>query len=196
MTWSDFYLTCFALGVGFSILAFVGGLHFHLHIGHWHIGHVHHGSQSSGKAGPGKVNAATIAAFLAWFGGAGFLLEQYSGLWSVFALSISALIGLAGASVIALYIAKYLVREGEELDPADYDMVGALGRVSSTVRPDGIGEMIYSGAGTRRHAAVRSDSGKAIARNVEVVVTRCEGGIAFVRPLEDFAGEAGNEDGV
>ena len=189
MTWSDFYLICFAVGVGFSILAFVGGLHFHLHIGHLHIGHVHHGS-----GGPGKVNAATIAAFLAWFGGAGFLLEKYSGLLSMFALAIAALIGFTGACVLAMYIAKYLVREGEELDPADYEMVGVLGRISSTVRPEGTGEMIYSGAGTRRHAAVRSDSGKAIARNVEVVVTRYERGIAYVRPLEELAGNAGFTD--
>ncbi len=63
MTWSDFYLICFAVGVGFSILAFVGGLHFHLHIGHWRRGP----RASRTRLGPGKVNAGTIAAFLAWF---------------------------------------------------------------------------------------------------------------------------------
>jgi hypothetical protein len=188
MTWSDFYLICFAVGVGFSILAYMGGMHFHIHIGHWHFGQVHHGHH-----GPSRLNAMTIAAFLAWFGGAGFLLQRYSGLWSFFALVIAAGIGMIGAGVLAIYIGKYLVHEGEALDPADYEMVGMLGHVSSTVRPEGTGEMIYSAAGTRRHVAVRSETGKAIARDVEVVVTRYEHGIAWVRPLDEIAGD-GTED--
>ena len=64
-------------------------------------------------------------------------------------------------------------------------MVGMLGRISSTVRGEGTGEMIYSAAGTRRHAAVRSESGEPIARDVEVVVTRFERGIAYVRPMKE-----------
>ena len=34
-----------------------------------------------------------------------------------------------------LVLAKFLVQEDEVLDPADYDMIGVLGRVSSTIRP-------------------------------------------------------------
>ena len=93
MTWSDFYVICFAVGVGFSVLVFLTGFHFHLHIGDWHIGQVHHGHN-----GPGAVSPVTIAAFLAWFGGAGFLLQRHSGWWSMFALALPLGAGVKAAA--------------------------------------------------------------------------------------------------
>ncbi len=46
--------------------------------------------------------------------------------------------------------------------------------------------MIFSQAGTRRAAAIRGESGDAIPKGVEVVVTRFEKGIAYVRRWEDI----------
>jgi hypothetical protein len=65
-------------------------------------------------------------------------------------------------------------------------MVGVLGRVSSTIRPSGTGEMMFSQMGSRRAAAARSESGAEISKGSEVVVTRYERGIAYVRPWEEF----------
>jgi len=79
-----------------------------------------------------------------------------------------------------------LLRNERDLDPADYDMIGVLGRVSSTVRAGGIGEMIFSQLGARRAASIRSESGQAISKGTEVVVTRYEKGIAYVRPWEEM----------
>ena len=45
--------------------------------------------------------------------------------------------------------------------------------------------MIYSQEGTRRVAGARSEDGAAIPKGVEVMVTRYEKGIAYVRPWED-----------
>ena len=42
--------------------------------------------------------------------------------------------------------------------------------------------MIYSQEGTRRAAAARSEDGIAIPKGTEVMVTRYEKGIAYVRP--------------
>ena len=41
MTWSDFYLICFAAGFAFSFLSFLlGGSRWHLHLPHFPHGHV------------------------------------------------------------------------------------------------------------------------------------------------------------
>ena len=46
---------------------------------------------------------------------------------------------------------------------------------------------MYSQEGTRRSAGARSEAGGAIARGCEVVVTRYDKGIAYVRPWEELA---------
>src|SRR5215467_11323157 len=125
MTWSDFYLICFAVGFCFSFLSFVFGSSRlgHLHLPHFHghagahfpaaHGSVGHGGVGHGGAGhapaagahapaashgmaaaddssanhvapTGTHNSAspfnfvTLTAFLAWFGGTGYLLTRFS----------------------------------------------------------------------------------------------------------------------
>jgi hypothetical protein len=46
--------------------------------------------------------------------------------------------------------------------------------------------MIFSQAGVRRAAPARSDDGVEIAKGTEVVVTRYERGVAYVRPWEEL----------
>src|SRR5205823_1248101 len=134
-------------------------------------------------------NFGTIAAFLAWFGGTGYLLERYYSVWVVFALVIATLSGLGASSVVFLFLAKVLMAREAALDPADYEMVGVLGRVSIPIRMGGTGEIIYSQEGTRRVTGARAEEGHAIPKGAEVLVTRYEKGIAYVRPWEDPAGE-------
>lgn len=193
MTWANFYLVCFLVGFILSLLSAVaGGLHVHLphlhvHHGvpHLHAGHAH----SGGRPGVSFLNFGTIVAFLAWFGGTGYVLTEYSALWFITALGLSAASGVAGAALVFWFLAKLVAHE-KPLDPADYRMVGVLGRVSSRIRPGGTGEMIFSQEGVRRSAAVRSEDGSDIPTNTEVVVTRFEKGIGYVRRWAELAGAA------
>jgi hypothetical protein len=91
--------------------------------------------------------------------------------------------------IIFLFLSKVLTSEEENMDPADYRMVGVLGRTSLPIREGGTGEIIYSQAGTRRTCGARSEEGGAIAKGVEVVVTRYERGIAYVRLWTEISGE-------
>jgi hypothetical protein len=68
-------------------------------------------------------------------------------------------------------------------------MVGVLGKLSMPIRPGGTGELIYAQGGTRRVAGARAESGAAIGKGAEVVVTRYEKGIAYVRPWDEFSGD-------
>jgi hypothetical protein len=194
MTWESFYLVTFLIGFLLSAVAFLGGLvnlpHFHMH-GHGH-GHFTPGKgvgRGGGRAGISPFNFGTAAAFLAWFGGTGYLLERYSTIWAYFALGVASMSGLGGAALVFWFLAV-LVKKDEDLDPADYDMIGVLGRVAASIRVGGTGELIYSRAGSRRCAPVRSENGEEIPRDTEVVVTRYEKGIAYVRRWEEMSGES------
>jgi hypothetical protein len=195
VNWSDFYFVCFLVGFGLSALAFLAGS-VHVHLPHLHVHHgIHMGRGGMARGGIGRgadlswFNFGTIAAFLAWFGGTGYLLERYYGVWFVLALGVSTLSGIGAASVVFWFLAKVLMAREASLDPIDYDMTGVLGRLSIPIRPGGTGELIYSQEGTRRVTGARSDDGVPIPKGAEVMVTRYERGIAYVRPWEDPAGD-------
>ncbi len=194
MNWTDFYLVCFLLGLGLSVLALLAGS-VHLHLPHLHIHHGIHVGRGGAMHGSELpwFNFGTIAGFLAWFGGTGYLLQHIYGVWYVAALGVAVLSGLGGASLVFWFVAKVLMAREAALDPADYNMTGVLGRLSLPIRAGGTGELIYSQEGTRRVAGARSEDGAAIPKGAEVMVTRYERGIAYVRPWEDPAGELEQE---
>src|SRR6202043_2662156 len=88
-----------------------------------------HGQHSGGVS---PFNFVTLTAFLAWFGGTGYLLTRYSGLWVGFGLLAAIGAGLVGGAVVFLFLSRVLVSGEENMDPADYEMVGVLGRVCSS----------------------------------------------------------------
>lgn len=215
MTWATFYLICFAVGLAFSVLSLLSSFGLHLpakwhlphmgHAGHAGVHPVHapvHGSpahfslragaaQRAGASGThvSFFNFASFMAFLAWFGGTGYLLTRYSNFVALAALSLAGVSGLAAAAIVFLFLAKVLLAHETQLDPADFDLVGMLGKVNVTIRPGGTGEIVFSQAGARHVAGARSDDGKPIPKGMEVVVTRYERGIAYVRTWEEMAGE-------
>lgn len=195
MTWPDFYLICFLIGFALSVVSLLAGvMDMHLHLPHIHLGGAdlfdfHAGDGGGHGNGHSPLNMATFAAFLAWFGGTGFLLSHYYGVWYVAALGVAFASGMGGAAMVFWFLFKVLMSKEENLDPADYDMVGVLGHVTLPIRPNGTGEIVFSQAGTRHVAGARSEDGAAIAKGEEVVVTGYEKGIAFVRRWEDLAGE-------
>jgi len=157
-----------------------------------------HGAGAAGPGGAGRAargssvspfNPPSIAAFLAWFGGAGYLLTRFSAIWVGLALSLSVVSGLVGGAVIFFFLTRVLMSAQEFLDPADFEMVGVLGKLSMPIRAGGTGELIYSQMGTRRVCGARSDQGSAIAKGSEVVVTRYDRGIAYVSPWSELSGE-------
>lgn len=197
MTASNWYLLCFVFGFVWSIAGLLMGsfrAHGHVHGGHVHHGHVHHhGSSPVARhaalqfAGD-LLNVNSLAIFLAWFGGCGYLMSRHSGFALFAVLAVSVLAGLA-ASFLLIALLRFLLANERVMDPFDYEMVGVVGRVASPIRRDGTGEILFTREGSRKLAYARSDDEEPIERGAEVVVTRYEKGIAYVRPWDAIAEE-------
>jgi membrane protein implicated in regulation of membrane protease activity len=201
MSWTTIYLVCFLLGFSLSAVSWLlGALHLDLHLphvghggahapgGHGHHG-AHAGQSASLHAAPSPFNVSTLTAFLAWFGGAGYLLTRYADVWPLAGLFAAIVVGCAGASLVFWFMARVLWAPDENLDPDDYEVVGLIGVVSSPIRAGGTGEILFSQAGARRGAGARSDDGRAIDKGVEVVITRHQNGLVYVRTWTDLAAD-------
>jgi membrane protein implicated in regulation of membrane protease activity len=190
MNWPEIYLICFGIGTLWSIVSlFMGGMHLghgahgHAHAGHAHgpHGHAHSSSQSGWTNWLGALlSPGCVAIFLAWFGAIGYLLTRHSALGRWVDLTIAIVVGLAGAVLLGAFLG-WLQSHEKPLEAMDTEVIGMLGKVSSTIRPDGVGEVIYVRDGSRRATPARSEDGIEISREEEVVVTRYEKGIAYVR---------------
>jgi membrane protein implicated in regulation of membrane protease activity len=204
-TWADFYLVCFVVGFLLSSVSFLsGGLRWNFHLPHFpdaggHVsgGHVHGGSNGGGHSASqagnnlpvSPFNFITLTAFLAWFGGTGYLIARFSSIWFALGLLIAMGAGLVGAGIVFLLLTRVLISREENMDAADYEMVGVLGRLSMPIRENGTGEIIYSQAGTRRTCGARSENGEAIEKGAEIVVTRYHKGLAYVRLWDEISND-------
>jgi membrane protein implicated in regulation of membrane protease activity len=189
MNWPQIFLGCFVIGFVFSVMSFaLGALGIHVHP---HLPFGHHPSvpHAHGSSGVSPVNMPTAMAFLAWFGGTGYLLTSRFGWVAIPAVGAAALSGVVGAAVVFWIMAHVLWSPHENMQSADSHIVGALGRVNQAIRQGGIGEVIYSNGGVRRSCGARSADGRPIEKGTEVVVTGYERGIAYVRRWEDLAAE-------
>ena len=147
-----------------------------------------HGADHGGDHGffHGLFNLSSILAFITWFGGVGYLARNAAGFWAPLAIVLGLLGGLGGAMAVAWFIRTVLRDSGESMDPSDWDQVGLIARVSSSIRPNGFGEIVYEQHGTRQVASARGSSDVAIPRDTEVVILRVERGVAIVEPFDEL----------
>jgi membrane protein implicated in regulation of membrane protease activity len=186
MTFADFYLICFIVGCVLSVLSFLcGAFHLHLPGGLHHVVHCGGGHDFSHHGGSepqaSRFNLPTVMVFLAWFGGAGYLVTNMYGLGFLIVLGIACFSGLIGGSIAFWFLAKVLMGRDLAMKESDYRMTGMLATVNSPIRKGRTGEIVYSHGGARKVSGARSEDGEEIDRGEEVVVIRFEKGIALVR---------------
>ncbi len=114
MSWSDFYLYCFLVGFSLSVISFLAGA-VHLHLP-FKMHFPWHGGDHGVGAGKGSThlswfNALAILAFLAWFGGTGYILTKKSHLVAAMSLTIAILSGLAAGWLVFRFMGR-LLRDG------------------------------------------------------------------------------------
>lgn len=173
------YLGAFLFGILFVLATLV-------------IGSVDIGGHHNGDFGP--FNLSSILGFVAWFGGVGYLVKNGIG---GAALSVVAAIlgGLAGGAAIYWLLVKIVAPSDKPLDPKDYELPGTIGRVSSSIRVGGVGEVVFEQQGVRQVIAAKSLDGVAIPRGLDVVILRTDHGIAYVQPWETLLAEHAEHTG-
>jgi membrane protein implicated in regulation of membrane protease activity len=193
VSWSDFYLLCFLIGFSLTVISFLAGaVHLHLpfkaHVS-WHghgIHHAHGGAVGKGASQLSWFNATTVMAFLAWFGGTGYILTKKSHLVAFVSLSIAVLSGLIAGWLVFRFMSRLLKAGTGEMNDWDYRHEGSVGTVSITLKPHHTGEVIFEQHGIRRSAGARSDDDTLIEKGTEVVISRYEKGIAYVKKWDEF----------
>lgn len=191
MIWSDFYLLCFIVGFSLSVLSFVAGaVHIHLPFKmHLPFHAAHHGGASGGSKASAHIpwlNMSTLLAFLAWFGGTGYILSTRSHLVALASLGFAMLAGLIAGWLVFKFMLKLMRGGDSEMNEADYRIEGSVGSISVPIREHGTGEVIFSLGGVRRGAGARCEDGTTIEKGAEVVIEKYEKGIAYVRRWEEF----------
>jgi membrane protein implicated in regulation of membrane protease activity len=196
MSWSDIYLLCFIVGFSLSVLSFLAGaIHIHLpfkmhlHLP-FHFGNHGHGALAKGGSASGThvswFNASSAMAFLAWFGGVGYILATRSGLEALIALAIAISAGLLAAFIVFKFMVKLMNAESSDLKEEDYRNEGLVGTVTIPIRANGTGEIVFLQGGVRRSAGARSHDGQPLEKGAEVVTERYENGIAYVHRWDEF----------
>lgn len=181
------FLICFLVGVGVSALSLVASsMHLHHHGGfHFH----HHGGGGGFLTKAGGVlshllNLAAITMFLTWFGGVGLLLEEMTKLAAAVVVLAACVAGGVGAATINMFIAALRAREHPL---QEISLIGAIGKLTIPIREGGTGEVVYTVDGKRRCSGARSDEGRAIDKDAEVVITKYDKGIAYVCEFDRIA---------
>jgi hypothetical protein len=149
------------------------------------------GADHGGDAGDhgffhGLFNVSSILAFITWFGGFGYVARNGLGVWAPLAVGFGLLGGLVAAVIVSWFVLKILRESDTEMDPSTWDQVGVIARVSSSIRSNGYGEIVYEQHGTRQVASAKGSSEMAIPRDTEVVILRVERGVAIVEPFEEL----------
>ena len=217
--WPDLFLVCFIVGFVLALLSVLSGLlelhlpgnlghvfHIHMHtdVPHVHVphGHVHvngphaHAGTAQGTGDISPINFPTIMAFLAWFGGAGYLLTSVYGFWYVTALGLATIAGLIGGSIVFWFFVKVMMANEKPMDPTEFRVVGAVGTLTLGIREGGTGELVYVQGGSRKTVAARTEDGSAIPKGTEVAVTSFERGVAYVRRWDELADETSAAKGT
>jgi len=193
MSWSDLYLACFLIGFSLSVLSFLASaVHVHLpfkmHLP-FHTPHHHGGGLHKGGAHLSWLNTSTILAFLAWFGGAGYILIKHSSLVFIASLAISLVSGLIAGWMVFRFMTRLLRDTDAQMNDWDYRHEGCVCAVSMSIPANGTGEVIFVQHGVRRSAGARSEDGSPIEKGAEVVISRYEKGIAYVQKWDEFTAE-------
>jgi hypothetical protein len=169
------------------------------HVGHADAHVAHHGAAPTATTSEsvwgalqslllGSLNLNGALIFLLVFGVLGYMLHNGQGVSLFVIILISVLVGLlAAVGVNAALTRIFITSQAGELTADSSRLEGRLATVSIAIRPQGLGEVVFTGeAGARQSIGARSADGSPIAVDTQVVIVAAENGLATVQPWESF----------
>ena len=139
----------------------------------------------------GYINLSTIVYFLIGFGLLGYILHNtllFIALLTL--LTLATVSGIIMAALLILLLNRLFANsEGETVQDVS-DRTGIVGKVSTTIQENSLGEVLYiSPGGMRKSIPARSVDGRRLERDQEVVIVNYQHGVAEVDTWEHFIGE-------
>lgn len=183
------FLACFIFGAVFTLVTAVLGVGHHgLDAGHAHVGgHGFHGAHPAAHHHHPLIvlNLSALIGFVTWFGATGYLLMHRAAWSALTAGGVAVTLGLAVGMLIGWVVAT-IKRGDREMKPADYRLEGTVAKVTVTIPEQGVGEIIFTLADSRRSEAARGEAGRSIARETEVAIVGYDNGVATVVPWSEL----------
>ena len=136
------------------------------------------------------INLTSIVFFMIGFGLFGYLFHNVVQLVALFALGMAGVSGIVIAVLLLLLLNRLFGNsEGETVQDVS-DRTGIVGKVSTTIQENSLGEVIYtSPGGMRKSIPARSVDGRRLDRDQEVVIINYQHGVAEVDTWDHFIGE-------
>lgn len=185
MSINTIYLTCFGVGLVFTILSALVG---HLFGGHdVHVGtggHAESGFESDGVPGISIFSPTTIASFITALGGFGMIFSSIELTKPVYVSAPLAVLGgiLIAAGVIWMF--NSIFRRTESSSESHVaKLVGITATIITPIPANGVGEIAYVQSGTRYSAPARDEHGTRIANGQTVKIVRIVGSQFYVQPV-------------
>jgi membrane protein implicated in regulation of membrane protease activity len=132
------------------------------------------------------ASLGAVLVFLTWLGGVGYLLRRAADWPLMAALPVAALLGVGVGVVVQRAVETLSNPTGSVLDPEQYRLPGTIGRVSSSIRVGGTGEVVYEQGGVRHAVAARTSGDEELPQGTEVVVLSMDHGVAAVQAFDEF----------
>ncbi len=136
------------------------------------------------------INLTSIVFFLIGFGLFGYLINNVVQVVALFALGLAGVSGILIAALLLLLLNRLFGNsEGETVQDVS-DRTGIVGKVSTTIQENSLGEVIYtSPGGMRKSIPARSVDGRRLDRDQEVVIINYQHGVAEVDTWDHFIDE-------
>jgi hypothetical protein len=158
--------------------------------GHAEVGH----ADSGGHTGPSVLNLPTIMAFLTWFGGAGYIFTRTLGVGALLSVPMAVISGIVGGAIMFVLLTRLLwPMMSKPMSRSEYSLPGTPARVVSSIRAEGVGEIVYTKAGSRFTAGAKAADGQPVPKGAEVVIIKYERGLAYVQPVDALLNGERNE---
>ncbi len=184
------YLTCFGVGLMFTIVsAFMadvfGGHDVHVDVGGPGAdGHAEAGFGSQDMPGFSPLSPTTLASFVTAFGGFGMILTRIEATKSPWiSAPVSALGGLLVAAGVFWLFATVFRKTQSSSESRVATLIGATATVITPIGEHAVGEIAYVQSGSRYTAPARSEGTALIANGQTVKITRIVGTQFYVTPI-------------
>jgi len=191
-----FYFICLLVGLVFAVLSFIfsGAFEADVDAGA-DVGvdggvDMHAGDISGGDVGVGEIHfplfsPIVIACFITAFGGGGIIGLKLFPFMVILSVPVALGSGVVVGLLVGMIVKKLYATLQTNAVTRARGLVGTLAEVSEGIPAAGVGEITFTGEGSRLSGPARSEENKDIKRHAMVTITRVVGGLYYVREHVD-----------